>query len=54
MKKKRLTTIEKIKLIKTQLIQVQSKIDELKKIQKELIRDVELMRKELEVENLYD
>lgn len=54
MKKKQLTIEDKIKLINTLLIKVQSKIDELQEIQKQLIRDVELMRKELEVENLYD
>jgi hypothetical protein len=54
MKKKELSLAEKIKIINTLLTQVQTKINELQKIQKDLIRDVELLHKELEVENLYD
>lgn len=54
MKKKRMTTHEKIKYIKEMLTIVEAKISELNQVQRELIRELESIRKEMEMERLYD
>lgn len=54
MKKKQLTPNEKIKYIKQMLSLVEAKITELKKVQKDLTRELEAIRKEMEMERLYD
>lgn len=49
-----MTTHEKIKYIKEMLTIVEAKISELNVVHRELIRELESIRKEMEMERLYD